>query len=133
VRSEDISPERRDELIEWAAQRIYQWEMVAPAIMLFDGFRPLSFVTSQSMHMLAPFTNLFTGHPYATEIAYILQDRENLDRLVERLEDMVEEEERERRAARQRKKDEEAARKAEESGESSPADSDVEGDDEKKD
>ena len=133
MHSQDISPERRDELIEWAAQRIYQWEMVAPAIMLFDGFRPLSFVTSQSMHMLAPFTNLFTGHPYATEIAYILQDRENLDRLVERLEDMVEEEEQERRAARERKKAEEAARKAEKSGESMSEDPGAERSDEKKD
>ncbi len=108
MRSEDISPERRDELIEWAAQRIYQWDMVAPAIMLFDGFRPISFVTSQGMHMLAPFTNLFTGHPYATEIGYLLQDRKNLDTLVERLEDMIEEEERERREARKRKAEEAA-------------------------
>ncbi len=113
LRKGDFTPERRDELIEWAAQRIYQWEMVAPAIMLFDGFRPVSFMASQGMHMVAPFTNLFTGHPYATEIAYLLQDRDNVDRLVERLEDMVEEEERARREARRRKKEEREAQKAE--------------------
>ncbi len=117
MRRDDISPERRDELIEWAAQRIYEWEMVAPAIMLFDGFRPLSFVTSQGMHMLAPFTNLFTGHPYASEIGYLLQDRENLDRLVERLEEMIEEEEKQRRAARKRAAEEKAERRSEDAEE----------------
>ncbi|MFW5896633.1 MAG: hypothetical protein ACOCVQ_00945 [Bacillota bacterium] len=113
LRDGDFTPERRDELIEWAAQRIFQWEMVAPAIMLFDGFRPVSFVASQGMHMLAPFSNILTGHPYATEVAYLLQDRDNLDRLVERLEDMVEEEERAAREARRREKEQREMREGE--------------------
>ncbi len=88
---DEIEPERRDELLDEAAQLVARFEMFTPAILVVDGFRPLSFIASQALHFVAPFANVVTGHPYTSEAAYILQDRENLDRFLDRLEELADE------------------------------------------
>jgi len=88
---DDLSPERRDEMIEGLSKRVHDWGMVAPAILVADTFRPFSFLVSQLVHFFAPIGDVVTGHPYMSEAGFLLQDRENIDRLVDRLESLAKE------------------------------------------
>lgn len=86
---DDLSPERRDEMIEGLSKRVSDWGMIAPTILVADTFRPFSFLVSQLVHFFAPIGDVVTGHPYMSEAGFLLQDRENIDRLLERLESLA--------------------------------------------
>ncbi len=90
---DELSPDRRDEIIEWAADKVHEWGMITPAMLATEGFRPISFLVSQAVHFVAPVGDAVTGHPYASELGFLLQDRENLDLFMHRLEELVEEDE----------------------------------------
>ena len=89
---DDLSPERRDEMIEWVAGKIRDYGMISPAMLFAEGFRPLTFLTSQAIHFVAPVGDTLTGHPYMSEVGFLLQDRDNLDKFLDRLEEMAIEE-----------------------------------------
>ncbi len=88
---DEIDPKRRDELLDKAAELVDRYQLYAPAMIVVDGFRPVSFIASQAIHFFAPIANVVTGHPYASEVGFVLQDRENLDRLLDRLEKLAKE------------------------------------------
>lgn len=88
---DELSPERRDEMIDGLSKRVHDWGMITPAILVADTFRPFSFILSQVVHFMAPIGDIVTGHPYMSEAGFLLQDRENIDRLLERLESLAKE------------------------------------------
>ncbi len=90
---DELTPERRDEMIEWMAGKVHDWGMITPAMLATEGFRPISFLVSQAVHFVAPMGDAVTGHPYASELGFLLQDRENLDRFMHRLEELSEDDE----------------------------------------
>ena len=89
---DELSPERRDEMIEWTAGKLQDFGMITPAMLFAEGFRPITFLVSQAIHFVSPIGNALTGHPYLTEVGYLLQDRKNLDMFLDRLEEMAREE-----------------------------------------
>ncbi len=100
----EISDERRDELLDYFAKKIADYGMIAPAIIFLEGNRPLSYIASQGIHFLAPFGDMLLGSPYMSEIGFLMQDRENITRLVERLEAIAEEQDRAKREARRKRR-----------------------------
>jgi hypothetical protein len=78
--------------------------MTTPAIFLLESSKPLSFLGSQALHFLEPFVrSLFDTVTY-TRVAKALEDRENVERLLVRIEALDEEERAARRAGAARDK-----------------------------
>lgn len=83
---EDISEERKEELLSNLAREVVERELTAPAILFLETIKPLSFVGSQIMVMANPFIQiLFQSRTY-WEITMLLEDRDNLEYLIQEIE-----------------------------------------------
>ncbi len=99
-KSEDTNEETYDrELIEKVAAAIVARGMTTPAIFLLESSKPLSFLGSQALHFLEPFVRSLLDAPSYTRFAKALEDRENVERLLVRIEALDEEARRGTRAA----------------------------------
>ncbi|HEY3316261.1 MAG TPA: hypothetical protein VGL40_13415 [Bacillota bacterium] len=87
----EITPERRDEIIEWAAQQIHKRGLTTAAVFFIEMNRPITYVGSQAVHFFAPFVNTIFDNRLATEIGHLMSERKNIDRLINRLEDLIHE------------------------------------------
>lgn len=85
---ESLSPERRDEIINFMAEKITKYGMTTPAIFFFETTRPLSFIGSQMTWAASPVLGIFINERNVEEIALLLEDRTNVERLLQRLEDI---------------------------------------------
>jgi hypothetical protein len=95
----EISEERRDQLIEVIAQKICQYGMITPAVFFLEMNKPLSYIGSQAMHFFSPLVSVvFTSFD---EFAYFFEDRQNLERLIVRLEELSIEQDQKAKEARQ--------------------------------
>ncbi len=84
-----VSPERQKELIEKLAAKIVEMRLTAPAIFLLESSKPLSFLGSQALVFLQPVVQAVFPFKEYQEIAVMLEERENVERLIvaiERLE-----------------------------------------------
>ncbi len=81
-----LTPERRDELIDFVATKITKYGMTTPAIFFFETARPLSFIGSQLTWFASPILGIFVNETNVEEIALMLEDRSNVERLLQRLE-----------------------------------------------
>ncbi|MGB8645324.1 MAG: hypothetical protein WCF84_08800 [Anaerolineae bacterium] len=84
--SAPLSPARRDELIETVTRRLLAWNLSAPAILLLQMHAPLAFLGGQFLFAAEPFLAVLTSAPFAHDLACLVEDRENVERLVSRLE-----------------------------------------------
>ena len=112
----EITPERRDELIEWMAQQVVKRGLSTPAVMFVEMARPISFIGSQAVQFFSPFINVALNSQLSTEIGFLMEDRKNIDRLVDRVEELTIEQDRKekewRKKAKERRTQELAERKA---------------------
>ncbi len=78
--------------------------MSTPAVFLLESSKPLSFLGSQALHFLEPFVrSLFDTLTY-TRFAKALEDRQNVERLLVRIETLEEESQARARAEREKRK-----------------------------
>ncbi len=107
---EPIDQKRRDEIIEAIAKRIEQFGMLVPAIFFLEMNKPLSYITGQGMHFLAPIAGVF----FSTfeDYAYFFDDRKNVELLIQKLESLAEKEEERARELKAQRKAKKAAEKA---------------------
>ncbi len=84
--SEDLTDQETDNLIEKAAEQIMKRKMEVPAILVLEMHKPLAFVTSQASIALAPFIVPFVGYDNAQNYSRLLTKRENVEKLIQRLE-----------------------------------------------
>lgn len=77
-----ITEERRCELIEKIAKKIVDRRMAVPAILFLESMKPLSFVGSQIMIFFQPFFRTFFSLREYDEIALMLEERDNVERLI---------------------------------------------------
>jgi len=80
-----LSVRRREELIEGLVRRANEWGMVTPAILLLEAHKPLSFLVSQFLLLSQPTLEPFLGGA-VREYALLLDDRENVEMILSRLE-----------------------------------------------
>ncbi|MCP4231072.1 MAG: hypothetical protein GY771_13115 [bacterium] len=82
-----LSDERRDELIGKIARGTVERNLTAPAIFLLESVKPLTFIGSQVMVFFDPVVRaIFTFKEY-NEIRLALEDRQNLERLLIKIEE----------------------------------------------
>ena len=76
------SPERQKELLEKIANQIVKRKLTTPAIMFFESVKPLSFIGSQGMVFLQPFVQAFLNRREYDEITLMMEERENVEKLL---------------------------------------------------
>jgi len=73
--------------------------MITPAVFFLEMNKPLSYIGSQAMHFFSPLVSVvFTSFD---EFAYFFEDRQNLERLIVRLEELSIEQDQKAKEARQ--------------------------------
>lgn len=92
---DELSEEERDAILERIAQGIVRRGMAAPAVLFLEMNKPLSFVASQSLIVLTPFLAPFVGIDNVYRYSRLLEQRENVERLIERIEQLEHEKEQE--------------------------------------
>ena len=80
--------ERRDFMINYMSEKIDKYGMGTPAIVFLEAGRPLSFIGGSLMWGAAPFLNIFVNDKYTREIALFLEDRQNIELLIRKIEGM---------------------------------------------
>lgn len=95
----EMTDERRSQLIESICQKVAQYGMITPAIFFLEMNKPLSYIGSQAMHFFSPIVSVL----FATfeEYAYFFEDRQNVERLIVRLEQVSSEQDEKARTARE--------------------------------
>ena len=73
-------------LLDRLAKRVVSLRMTAPAVFMLESMRPMNFVASQAMLFFAPIVRGFFGPPDYDRIQTILERRECVDWLVDRIE-----------------------------------------------
>lgn len=88
VESQEISPERSQAIIEGVARRVVNMRLSAPAVLFLEMHKPLTFLASQAMTFVSPVFAAFFGFERMNEVAAFLRNRENIEALVERIEEL---------------------------------------------
>jgi len=87
----DVPVERRNEIITGIARRTVALRLTPVAIVMLEASKPLSFVGSQLMVFFQPIiTALFPFQMY-DEVAALLEDRTNVEALIQAIEKLEEE------------------------------------------
>lgn len=79
---------RQDQLAEDLAHRLDGWRMTTPAIAFLEAHKPLGFFASQTLLALQPLLTLFLGDVRVAEYAALLEDRNGLELVINRLEEL---------------------------------------------
>ena len=82
----EVPPERARELVAKIAHQIVKRKMSVPAIMFFESVKPLSFVGSQALIFFQPMVQAFLNRREYDEFAVMMEDRENVELLLQEIE-----------------------------------------------
>jgi hypothetical protein len=109
VAQESVEVTAEDEvLIRKVAERLVRMRMTVPAIFFLESSKPLAFVGAQLLIFLEPFVQTLFNFAQYQRFAALMEDRENWERLIRKLEDMeaevTEKEKREKQARKQARK-----------------------------
>jgi len=100
--------ENYSDLIERIARKVVQWRLSAPAIVILESSKPLSFVASQVMVFFEPIVNALFFSPKDYKRFYeMLEKRENVEKMIreiEKQEDLYIEQKRKGKKERKSKK-----------------------------
>lgn len=84
--AEELTEEQADALIDGAVEKIVKRGLSTPAILFFEMHKPLSYVGSQTAVAFSPFLVPFLGFDRVNDYTRLFAKRENVERLLERLE-----------------------------------------------
>ena len=88
---EPLSEEQKTQLIDALAQQVVKRGLSAPAILFLELHKPFAFIGSQAGIVFSPFLAPFFGFDCVDDYTQLLSERENWERLVERIEELAEE------------------------------------------
>ncbi|MDM7460741.1 MAG: hypothetical protein P3X24_003710 [bacterium] len=88
---EPLSEARKQELIDALAHQVVQRGLSAPAVLFLELHKPFAFIGSQAGVVFAPFLAPLLGFERVDTYTQLLGERENWDRLIERIEELNEE------------------------------------------
>ena len=77
---------RQEQLIEELAARLKRWGMVTPGIAFLEANKPFSFLGSQLLLFVQPLLDVFVSPAVTSEYVTLLEDRDNVERLIRQLE-----------------------------------------------
>jgi hypothetical protein len=87
---DDISDVRRDELIEKLAGKVVLHGMSTPAVLFLEMHKPFAFLASQTVILASGFLAPFVGIQNVQEYSKLIENRENIERLIARIETLAE-------------------------------------------
>jgi hypothetical protein len=77
-----------DPLLDRVATQVVRRGLVTPAVFFLELHRPLSFLAGQATHALQPFLAPLFGYETVQRLARLLEDPANVDRLLDRIEQL---------------------------------------------
>lgn len=83
-----LTDSQRDEMIDSIAHKITDRRMEAPAVLFLEMHKPLSFITSQTILVAMPFIAPLLGPERTANFSKLLQDKDNVERLILRIEEL---------------------------------------------
>lgn len=83
---EELSDERRDELIDRLAAKVIKHGMASPAILFLEMHKPFAFLASQTVILSSGFLVPFVGFQNIQEYSKLMETSENVERLIRRIE-----------------------------------------------
>ncbi len=87
----EITEERKNFLINKIAQKVVDLRLSPLAIVFLESSKPLTFLGNQLMIFMQPFYRAFFSYQEYEEIAVMLEDRNNIERLICAIEHLEEE------------------------------------------
>lgn len=87
-----ISDSRRDEIIDKIARWFRRKRIEVPATVFMQVNKPLTFMASQGWLFSSHLAALFFKEKTINEVYQLLSDRENIDRVIDRIDYLAEEE-----------------------------------------
>jgi len=88
---EPLSEEQKAQLIDALAQQVVKRGLSVPAVLFLELHKPFAFIGSQAGIVFSPFLAPFFGFDCVDDYTQLLSERENWERLVERIEELAEE------------------------------------------
>lgn len=105
-----------EELLDAVAKRVVGMRLAVPAVFFLESTKPLSFLGSQLLIFLQPFVQAFLTIRSYERFSHMMEDRQNVENLIQRMELMDEEvraEEKREKTERRKVREEERARRGE--------------------
>ena len=97
-------PEDEDRILNRVAERVVRWKMAVPAIMFLETVKPLNYIGAQTMVFFEPIVQtIFNFKDYDT-FRRAMERRENVERLLQKIEAADAEESKHEREYRRRLK-----------------------------
>ncbi|MBU1701192.1 MAG: hypothetical protein KJ970_05325 [Candidatus Eisenbacteria bacterium] len=98
-----------EKLLESVAGRIVRMRMGVPAVFFLESAKPLSFIGSQALVFMEPFVKAFLTLPQYDQFARMMEDRSNVERMIQIIEKMDREQDRREKEIRRKMKEEKQA------------------------
>lgn len=86
----ELAPEERDRLLDRAAREVVRRRLEVPTILALELHRPLAFLSSQALVVFTPLLAPALGLETLQKLSRLLEERANLDRLIDRIEELAE-------------------------------------------
>jgi len=83
-----LTDEERDQWIEKMAEEVVRRRMETPAVLMLEMHRPMAFLSSQALIVATPFLGAFVGTDNVLKLSRLLEHPRNVERLVERIEEL---------------------------------------------
>ena len=81
-----LSPERKEEILNYLAQKIDSFGLITPAIMALEAVKPLNLIASNFVLGISPIFKIFTDDKYSEEIVMFLEEDKNIEKLILKIE-----------------------------------------------
>jgi hypothetical protein len=104
ARHEAKTDEHR-EIMDRFAQRIVDWRMTAPAILFLESSKPLSFLGNQALVFFQPMVQSIFNFKTYDEVTEILEDRDNVEYLISKIEELEAEQQAKQREEKARRRE----------------------------
>lgn len=85
----ELTAERRDEMVEKAARAVVKRRLESPAVALLEMHKPLAMIGSNLVMFLTPLAAPFLTWKRCDELAFFMMDRDNIEKLAARIEELA--------------------------------------------
>lgn len=86
---DELTDERRDELIDKLAGKVVKYGMSIPAVLFLEMHKPFAFLASQTAILASGFLAPFVGIQNVQEYSKLMETRDNVERLIRRIENLT--------------------------------------------
>ncbi len=84
----DLADDRREALVDNLARLVVRRKLEVPAVLFLEMHKPLSYLAGQSLILGSGVLAPLFGPARVQSVAKFLQSRDNVDRLIQRIEQM---------------------------------------------